>query len=498
MNVRSLPPEYLERMKTLLEDEYDEFLRSYDLPRYHGLRVNTLKITPEAFAQISPFEMEKIPWIRDGYYIRQEDGAGRHPFYYAGLYYLQEPSAMTPAQILDVQPGDRVLDLCAAPGGKATALGAKLAGKGLLMANDISASRCRALLKNVEVFGIPNAVITNEVPARLGERFPGYFDKVLVDAPCSGEGMFRKDEAVARAWYPEKNGECARIQKDIIVRAADMLREGGCLLYSTCTFSPAENEEVIAHLLNARPEMRLIPAAAYEGFSAGIETSALSPEDASLCVRIWPHKMNGEGHFLALMRKESGCMGDSSGSITGSMGDSPGGSTGNIPGSIPGNGRDKKRRLQKNGRTGHEQNEPALLEDFCTGMGMTIPGWNRERLYRRNDQLYLAAVRDEELAGVTYVRNGLLLGECKKGRFEPSQALAMALNAMDPRHMIDLKPEDDRLIRYLRGESLNLPAEEAAEGGWKLITVCGFALGWGKLTGNILKNRYLAGWRAKS
>lgn len=486
MNSRSLPSEYLERMKTLLEDEYDEFLRSYDMPRYHGLRVNTLKIMPEAFEQISPFEMEKIPWIRDGYYIKQEDGAGRHPFYYAGLYYLQEPSAMTPAQILDVQPGDRVLDLCAAPGGKATALGAKLEGKGLLVANDISASRCRALLKNVEVFGIPNAVITNEVPARLSEHFSGYFDKVLVDAPCSGEGMFRKDEAVARAWYPEKNGECAKIQKDIIVRAADMLREGGYLLYSTCTFSPAENEEVIAHLLRARPEMQLKPIPAYEGYSTGVGTSVLSPQDASLCVRIWPHKMNGEGHFLALAHKEGS-----------RMGDGPDGSGTGRPVRIK-NGRDKRLRLQKNSRAENEKDDPALLEEFTSGMGIVLPDCSRERLYRRNDQIYMAAISDQELAGVTCIRNGLLLGECKKGRFEPSQAMAMALTSIDPSHEMDFGPDDERVVRYLKGESFNLPAGEAAEKGWKLITVCGHALGWGKLTGTILKNKYLAGWRAKS
>ena len=254
-----LPAEFLEAMERLLGDEYQEFLDSYDLPRRNGLRVNRLKVGAGEFEGHAPFALERIPWTDNGYYVDWRDMPARHPYYNAGVYYLQEPSAMAPAQILPVQPGDRVLDLCAAPGGKATELGARLDGRGLLVANEISSARARALLRNIEVFGIRNALVTNESPARLAERFPAYFDKVLVDAPCSGEGMFRKDPDVVKAWYPEKVKECAAVQREIILQAADMLRPGGYMVYSTCTFAPEENELILLHLLQNREEMELVP-----------------------------------------------------------------------------------------------------------------------------------------------------------------------------------------------------------------------------------------------
>ena len=238
MNLEQLPQEFLERMEHMLGEEYPAFLQSYEEPRKFGLRVNTMKISVEEFQRLAPFHLTPIPWIPNGFYYEREDDPARHPFYYAGLYYLQEPSAMTPASILPVMQGEHVLDLCAAPGGKATALGAKLAGEGLLVANDISASRAKALLKNLEIFGIRNSFVTNAYPAKLAEQFAGAFDKILVDAPCSGEGMFRKDLANARVWSLEKVKECAKTQHEIIRQAVSMLRPGGLLLYSTCTFSP--------------------------------------------------------------------------------------------------------------------------------------------------------------------------------------------------------------------------------------------------------------------
>jgi len=411
---------------------------------------------------------------------------------------------MTPADVLDVQPGDRVLDLCAAPGGKATALGAKLKGEGLLMANDISASRCRALLKNIEVFGISNAVITNEVPARLATHFPAFFDRILVDAPCSGEGMFRKDEAVAKAWYPEKNEECARIQKDIIVRAADMLREGGQLLYSTCTFSPEENEEVIAHLLRERPEMRLLPLPGYEGFAGGIagsdemikkagrsnpqedgsgkDNAGLSAQKAALCVRIWPHRMQGEGHFLALLGK-----GENSGKSFGNIGKEKR--------EAPGFRTDCGSANRSRGAAHKEKTEDFVR--FLGEMGVPLENYTREKLYFRKDQLYLAALPEEMLKGITCIRNGLLLGEQRKDRFEPSQAMAMSLPAarLPVQHRADLSSADEAGARYLKGETLPMSVEPGSGKGWKLVTVDGYTLGWAKQAGNLLKNKYLAGWR---
>ena len=246
-----LPEIFEEKMKGLLKEEFPEYIACYEEPRYYGLRVNTGKISVEDFKKICPFEIQPIPWIENGFYYDGESVVpSKHPYYFAGLYYLQEPSAMTPAAKFPVKPGERVLDLCAAPGGKATALGAALQGKGVLVANDISNSRAKALLKNLEVFGISNAFVTNEVPQNLADRFEGFFDKVLIDAPCSGEGMFRKDPAVIKTWNEERPEYFAKLQKDILKNGVRMLRPGGKLLYSTCTFAPVENEGSISWILN--------------------------------------------------------------------------------------------------------------------------------------------------------------------------------------------------------------------------------------------------------
>ena len=257
--IQTLPLPFLERMKEMLGDDYDAFLKSYKNPRTYGLRVNTAKLSCQDFQALSPFPIRPIPWINTGYFYEEESRPARCPYYQAGLYYLQEPSAMTPASRLPIEPGDFVLDLCAAPGGKATALGAALNDTGFLLANDISTSRARALLRNLELFGMKNMLVTDEKPAKLAQRFPAFFNKILLDAPCSGEGMFRKEEALARDWTPEKSAELSDIQKDLVLKAADMLRPGGMLLYSTCTFSPCEDEEVVAYLLRQRPEAE-IPA----------------------------------------------------------------------------------------------------------------------------------------------------------------------------------------------------------------------------------------------
>ena len=301
-----LPEEFASRMKEMLGEEYDAFLESYQLPRSYGLRVNTGKITGEALREQAPFALRQIPWVKEGYFYGEGDIPARHPYYAAGLYYLQEPSAMTPASRLPVEPGERVLDLCAAPGGKATALGAALGGQGLLVANDISNSRARALLRNLELFGISNAFVTSETPAKLAEVFPGFFDKILVDAPCSGEGMFRKDPAVMKTWEAGRPEYFAGLQREIVRQAVRMLRPGGKMLYSTCTFSREENEGTISWLLKEFPEMELLPMEGYEGFDGGRPQWGDGNSALTRCVRIWPHKMDGEGHFLALLEKTAG------------------------------------------------------------------------------------------------------------------------------------------------------------------------------------------------
>lgn len=460
----ALPAAFLDRMKGMLGADYDAFIKSYENPRTYGLRVNTAKISCEEFEQLCPFPIVKIPWVENGYFYKEDSRPSRCPYYQAGLYYLQEPSAMTPASRLPVTPGDLVLDLCAAPGGKATALGSALGGKGLLVANDISTSRARALLRNLELFGICNAFVSNETPARLTKAFPEFFDKIILDAPCSGEGMFRKDETLVRDWTPEKSSELASIQKELIHQAADMLRPGGLLLYSTCTFSPQEDEETIASLLRDREDMELLPIPGYEGFAPGVPAFGDGDERMKLCVRIFPHKMNGEGHFLALLGKQGTAL-----------------TINQIP----------KAALEKDARK--------WLEAFLEEIGLTTLGgeaFDLSRVENRKDKLYYLPPQEGNFRGLNFLRNGLFLGELKKNRFEPSEPLALALHKGDAEAVISLPVSDERIIRYLKGETILVSPEEAAHSkGWHLLCVDGYPLGFGKLVGSTLKNKYPAGWR---
>ena len=457
---QELPEAFEKRMREMLGEEYQAYLDSYQETRQYGLRVNPLKVTGEELKTNTSFHLRPIPWILNGYFYSEEDQPARHPYYTAGLYYLQEPSAMTPASRLAVKPGERVLDLCAAPGGKATALGAALQGKGVLVANDISNARAKALLKNLELFGISNAFVTNEIPGKLAESFEGFFDKVLVDAPCSGEGMFRKDPAVIKTWEEERPAYFAKLQKDILKNAVKMLRPGGELLYSTCTFAPVENEGSISWMLENFPEMELLPMESYEGFSQGHPEWGNGDPTLSRCVRIWPHRMNGEGHFLALAKKAE---------------------------EIP----EEKIRIRKIERTDKKSRQiiQAFFEE-CTRK----PDW--ERIEIRGDKVYLVPELPDKLQGIHFLRNGLYMGDMKKDRFEPSQQLAMTLNADQYTGVLRLKPEDERVERYLRGETILVEkGESSRQKGWILVCVDNFSLGWGKLVNGVLKNKYWGGWR---
>ena len=543
MNLEQLPQEFLERMEHMLGEEYPAFLQSYEEPRKFGLRVNTMKISVEEFQRLAPFHLTPIPWIPNGFYYEREDDPARHPFYYAGLYYLQEPSAMTPASVLPVMPGEHVLDLCAAPGGKATALGAKLAGEGLLVANDISASRAKALLKNLEIFGIRNSFVTNAYPAKLAEQFAGAFDKILVDAPCSGEGMFRKDLANARVWSLEKVKECAKTQHEIIRQAVSMLRSGGLLLYSTCTFSPEENEQTIASLLQEHPELQLVELPWYEGFAHGRPELADGNPELTKCVRIFPHRMAGEGHFLALLYKKkdgeadtelrlsemmevqlSDCTSVENMQMEISITTLQQNTSGenfveqseqeaqdinkkrkrktrdvdnlNLNGKARGKDKNSAReRLALGGKKSGAQSDEAVLEEFLQDIAPEA-GYTFADMDIRNGQVYYIQNRVPAGRGIPFLRNGLYFGELRKGRFEPSQSLAMALRASDYASVLDFPQEDERVRRYLGGETIDvedLPC--ARKKGWQLVCVDGYPLGWGKLVNGTLKNKYHPGWR---
>lgn len=437
------PDGFEARMKRLLGAEYEEFLASYDRPRNVGLRLNPLKTEN---APALPFLLAPVPWAKGGYYYDPAQRPGLHPWHEAGLYYLQEPSAMAPAGLLDPQPGERVLDLCAAPGGKTTQLAALMQDKGLLVCNEINPKRAQILSRNIERMGISCALVLSEHPARLAERFAGFFDRILVDAPCSGEGMFRKEEAAVTDWSEETVLMCANRQREILHSAVQMLRPGGRLVYSTCTFSPEENEGSIAALLTQHPELE-IEKTDCPYFSPGRADWADGDAALAHTFRLWPHKLSGEGHFAAVLHK-------------------------------------------KDGVSGEQPDEPAVKlpeawNTFAADCDITLP-LGTPLLF--GETLYLAPQGTPSLRGLKVLRPGLGLGVLRKGRFEPAHALALWLKTAARELELDI--DGAELTRYLRGETL--PCEP---GGWTLVKAGGLSIGWGKAANGILKNHYPKGLR---
>lgn len=466
MDYRELPSDYLEKMKKLLKEEFEDYLTCFSEPPHYGLRVNRLKCMPEQFAAECGWKLTQIPWAGDGFYYDRDLKPTRHPWYFAGLYYLQEPSAMAPASLLPVEPGDKVLDLCAAPGGKSTELAAKLQGEGLLFSNDISNSRAKALLKNLELAGAGNICVSSETPEKLARYFEGFFDKILVDAPCSGEGMFRRDGDMVKS-YSQKGPEYySRIQYEIVSEAVKMLRPGGMMLYSTCTFDEEENEGTIRRLLKEHDDLHLVPLEKQDGFQPGIGLSE--------CVRLFPHKIKGEGHFIALLKKD-----------------------GRSCGSEEDGGRSRKAPVPL-AAPAKWTKEWEPVREF---LALTHREWEPARLYHVNETIYylpepLSGAGAPYLKKVRYLRTGLLLGELKKGRFEPSQALAMYLKKEEFTDTFDMSSEDGRVIRYLKGETVQLSEEETTQSrGWCLVCADGHPLGFARRQNGILKNKYYPGWR---
>ncbi|MBR4815966.1 MAG: RsmB/NOP family class I SAM-dependent RNA methyltransferase [Lachnospiraceae bacterium] len=473
-----LPEKFLDEMKELLGDEYEAFLASYDEEHMRGMRCNTLKLTPSEFEEKAPFISEKVKWTDNGYYTSEDEQPAKHPYYFAGLYYIQEPSAMLPAALLPVEPGDRVLDLCAAPGGKTTELGAKLKGKGLLVSNDISASRAKALVKNVELFGIKNAVVVSEAPEKLAERFEGYFDKILVDAPCSGEGMFRKVHSIAKNWEQYGSQYYADIQRTVLPAAVKMLKPGGRLLYSTCTFSRLEDEDSIRFILKNFPDMEVADAIDFDderyfGFYRGKlfrEEETDSEKAITKTIRLFPHRIKGEGHYAALLRKkgEENAVSTIEDSVN----------------EIYNNEYDTRTRARQK-----KVSDEAF--DFFEKIGFEI---DVSRLRVSENKIYLLPENMPDFDRLRVLRTGLFLGEMKTGRFEPSQSLALALKKEEYGNCLNLSLSDDRVVRFLKCESIDVKDGEA-EDGYCLVMVDGYPLGWGKLDKGRFKNKYLPSWR---
>lgn len=455
-----LPEKFTLRMEKLLGSEYGAFLNSYDEKTYAGLRMNTLKITAEEYLRLTGQELENVTWCPTGFYYNGGREYSKNPLYHAGLYYIQEPSAMFPAQALPVEPGDFILDMCAAPGGKSTALAAKLRGTGLLVSNDISASRAKALLKNIEASGIRNSIVLTEDPKHLAAPFEGYFDKILIDAPCSGEGMFRKEPSMMKAW--EKNGPdfFSKLQREIVDCGIRMLRDGGMMVYSTCTFSVEENEGTLKYILENYPEMHMVPIEQTgEGLAAAHPEWVDGPEEIRHARRLWPHCLKGEGHFTALLKKDE--------------------KTGSSVGIRP-------------EETGGMKERPEEFVKFLKESGVTIdfePG----RLILQGDHLSYIPENMPPLGKLRRMRTGWYLGDIKKKRFEPSGFFARGLEPSECGHWIDLELSDARVIKYLKCETLEVPSE--LPDGWYIVGVCGHSLGWGKVSGGTLKNKYPSGWR---
>lgn len=452
-----LPKLFLERMKKLLGEEYPAFLEAFSMESRRGLRVNTIKADAETFVEEGYFSLERVPWTEDGFYIEGADKPGKSPLHAAGVYYMQEPSAMAPAVFLKVHPGDRVLDLCAAPGGKTTQLAAAMQGEGILVSNEIHPARAQILSENVERMGIGNVIVTNETPERLAAVFTGYFDKILVDAPCSGEGMFRKSEEACEEWSVENVALCAKRQDGILDCAARMLRPGGKMVYSTCTFAPEEDEGTVSRFVKRHPDFSIEPVEQREGFLCGQGKWVENPADGvENTVRLMPHRIKGEGHYFAVLQREGECD--------------------YLP--KAGNGMEK----------GLPAQEYSLFSAFRE---QYLSNWTASGIYLRyGEQLYLGMEGMPALKGIRALRPGLHLGAFKKNRFEPSHALALALKPEEAKQKVNLTFAEAE--QYIGGQTVSVNTQAK---GWCLACVAGYSLGWGKITGTVMKNHYPKGLR---
>ena len=427
-----LPEAFLNRMKTQLGDEYEDFLASLERPRAVALRFNPLKGgRPDL-----PFVQDPVPWEPEGFYYDPDSRPGLHPFHEAGVYYLQEASAMSPVALLDPQPGERICDLCAAPGGKTTQIAGRMNGEGFLLCNEWSPKRAKILSRNMERMAVANCLVTNEDTAVLAKRFPGGFDKVLIDAPCSGEGMFRKEEAAVTDWSQETVEMCARRQAEILHNGAQLVRSGGRLVYSTCTFAPEEDELAVAAFLESHPDFE----------PEIIETPWFAPVENG-GHRMWPHKLLGEGHFAAVLRKK--------GNEEAEFESAPG------------------------------VKLPKEWQNFAKELGITLPPGKAVMF---GQSLYWAPEGMPKIDRMKVLRPGLELGIVKKDRFEPAHALALWLGSCKTTE--DFPADSGEMARYIHGDVV-----PSGKKGWCLVTADGYSIGWGKGDGRVLKNHYPKGLR---
>jgi len=440
-----LPVDFEKRMKDMLGEEYDRFINTYNDERAYGIRFNPLKISRDRFETLVQAATKRVPWAEEGYYYNPDMQPGKSPLHEAGAYYIQEPSAMSAAELLDVEEGDIVCDLCAAPGGKSTQIAGKLNGTGILVANEFFASRAKILSQNIERMGVRNAVVLNESTEHMAELFEEFFDRIMVDAPCSGEGMFRKDEVARDEWSLDNVRICAKIQANILDDAAKMVKPGGVMVYSTCTFSVDENEDTVRAFLERNPEFYIDRPANHERLIAAgvVENEGM--------YRLWPHRLEGEGHFAVRFAKR----------------------------------RNADREYKRKYVTGTKKKDDLkYFKEFADSvLGVELTG----EYVLFGDSLYLVPANMIDLKGIKVERAGLKLGCNKKNRFEPDHALALSLKNTEVKQVAEIKEPE----KYLRGETVECDFDK----GWTLATINGIPIGWGKAQNGVLKNHYPKGLR---
>lgn len=439
-------PLFIERMKQLLKNEYEDFANALSQKQVKALYFNPNKQNLEPL--IKEFELRKHHFVKNGYYFDHElYPLGKHPYHDCGLYYIQEPSAMIVASLLDIQPNDYILDMCAAPGGKTCYVASQLQQSGLVIANDINTTRANILSSNVERFGLENTIVTNTAPGQLTKQLPEYFDKVILDAPCSGEGMFRKLDQAMETWSIDKVKECAYIQKELIEQAYNALKPGGILVYSTCTYSIEENEEVVDHLLALHQDIHLLPIALQNGMMPGINHEE--------CCRLYPHKHFGEGHFIALFQKEN---------------------------------KASKHKTPKCIEKTIKKEQILLLNQFYKENFTIAPP---EFIFDSQQHLYAVKPYFPLLKKVKILRQGLYLGECKKGRFEPGYALSHCLDQSMVKRSYQFSANSKEIQQYLKGETLTGTGQK----GYGVLFVDDYPLAFYKENNGILKNQFPKGLR---
>lgn len=463
----NLPPEFVNTIDSLLKDDAPQFWQALSrAPLSTGLRINPNKTELNLLKQEISADFTSLPWEENGYQVHRAEGLGKHPYHAAGMYYLQEPSAMVPVSILDPQPGERILDLCAAPGGKTTQIASRMSGEGYIVANDPNPHRVQALGRNIERWGTRNISILSETPQRLVDHFGEYFDRVLVDAPCSGEGTFRTHPGEIKKWSPQLSQRIAIIQDEILWFAGKLVRPGGILVYSTCTFNQLENEGTILRFLDKKPDFSLEPIQQLPGFYPGIPFTDSDPVDLTRPVRIWPHITSGEGHFVARMKKT---------------------------------GSDLKSDLsEKYSSNSIDPEQTSIYEKFfennlvLTSRTREIsPGSRGLAIY--GNRLYWVPSGSPSLEGLKVHHWGWWLGTFQSDRFNPSPALAAGIKRADAQKVLEFLIGETDLAAYQRGSPIKISENEYLPSSWVLITVSGNPLGWGKVQKGRLKS-YFPNW----